>query len=303
MSRLLILGSANVDHVMSFEYLPTIGQTLMSQDYRIEQGGKGANQAVAVARLCSPSTRVDFICHLGNDVMAHDMCHNWKLDGIQTDGVSKIQGQSTGSALIFIGKNGENSIGVAPGANDNLTVTALLEHQDLINRADWLLTQLESPTPTVIEALKQVKQRGGSTILNPAPAKSIGTEIYKWVDIITPNETEAEAITGIAVDDEDSAAFAAQMIHSHGPGIVIITLGARGAYVSSPEFSGLIPAPRVMAVDTVAAGDTFNGALLVGLSNQLTLVDAVTFANKAAAITVTRHGAQRSIPYRDDLIC
>jgi ribokinase len=302
MSRLLILGSANVDHVMSFEYLPTTGQTLMSQNYRIEHGGKGANQAVAVARLCLPGTRVDFICHLGNDTLAHDMCQSWKLDGIHSDGVSKIDNLSTGSALIFIDKNGENSIGVAPGANDNLSVTALMEHQALLSRADWLLTQLESPTPTVIEALKLVKQQGGKTILNPAPAKNIGTEIYKWVDIITPNETEAEAITGIEVHDEDSAAFAAQILHSHGPSIVIITLGARGAYVSSPEFNGLIPAPEVMAIDTVAAGDTFNGALLVSLSQGHALFDAVTFANKAAAITVTRQGAQRSIPYRDCLI-
>jgi ribokinase len=302
MSRLVILGSANVDHVMSFEFLPTTGQTLMSQDYRIEHGGKGANQAVAAARLCDPNTRVDFICHIGNDTLAHDMCHSWKLDGIQIDGVSKIDKLSTGSALIFIDKNGQNSIGVAPGANDNLSVKALLQHKELINRADWLLTQLESPTPTVIEALKLVKQQGGKTILNPAPAKNIGTEIYKWVDIITPNETEAEAITGIEVYDEDSAAFAAQMLHSHGPSIVIITLGARGAYVSSPEYSGLVAAPQVMAIDTVAAGDTFNGALLVSLSQGDTLIDAVTFANKAAAITVTRQGAQRSIPYRDCIV-
>jgi ribokinase len=299
MSRLLILGSANVDHVMGFEYLPSTGQTLMSQDYRIEHGGKGANQAVATARLCKPSTRVDFICHLGSDTLAHDMCHNWKLDGIQTDGIKKLDNISTGTAMIFLGNNGENMIGVSPGANDKLTVQALLAHTNLLTQADWLLTQLEIPTATVIEALKQVKQQGGNTILNPAPAKNIGNDIYKWVDIITPNETEAEAMTGIEVFDEDSAAFAAQILHQHGPKTVIITLGERGAFVSSPDFNGLIAAPKVMALDTVAAGDTFNGALMVALSEGKAIFEAVTFANNAAAITVTQEGAQRSIPYRD----
>lgn len=301
MTRLLVLGSANVDHVMDFEYLPATGQTLMSQDYRIEHGGKGANQAVATARLCNPSTRVDFICNLGNDATALAMCHNWKLDGIQADGITMLDKVCTGSAMIFLGSNGENMIGVAPGANDTLTLQALEAHSDLLARADWLLTQLESPTSSVIEALKRVKQRGGATILNPAPAKNIGTAIYKWVDIVTPNETEAEAITGIEVFDEDSAAFAAQILHQHGPKVVIITLGERGAYVSSPEFIGLLPAPKVIALDTVAAGDAFNGALMVALSEGQGLVDAVTFANKAAAMTVTGQGAQRSIPYRSEL--
>ncbi|WP_028763096.1 ribokinase [Shewanella colwelliana] len=301
MSRLLIVGSANADHVMNFEFLPAAGQTLMSQNYRLEHGGKGANQAVAVARLCQEHTRVDFICHVGDDTIGDALSNAWLSDGICEDGVTKKAGQATGTAMIFVGKNGENMIGVSAGANASLTPEALGYHQHLLRKADWLLVQLETPGPTVLSALTLAKENGTNTILNPAPASVIGKDLLRLVDIITPNETEAEAITGIEVTDASSAKLAAQMLHQLGPKTVIITLGKQGAYLSHDGFEGIIPGIAVDPVDTVAAGDTFNGGLMVALSEGLAMTDAVKFAHQAAAITVTRFGARRSIPYRHEL--
>lgn len=301
MSQILVIGSANADHVMKFEYLPAAGQTLMSRDYRLEQGGKGANQAVACARLAKSGTHTDFICHLGQDSIGDDMRQSWIKDGISTEGISQIAEQSTGTAMIFIGDNGENTIGVAAGANATLSPDDLEHHYALFSRAQFLLTQLETPAATVAKALQMAKNLGVTTVLNPAPATALGHDVLKWVDVITPNETEAEALTGVEINHLDDAQMAAQLLHQQGVGIVVITLGSRGAYISSPGFTGLVPALEVPAIDTVAAGDTFNGALVVGLSEGMSIAAAVGFANAASAITVTRQGAQRAIPYRQEL--
>ncbi|QYK02043.1 ribokinase [Shewanella psychrotolerans] len=301
MTRLLILGSANADHVMNLEYLPSAGQTLLSQNYRLEHGGKGANQAVTVARLRDPNTRVDFICHLGDDAIGEAMANSWLSDGIQSDGINTQSDVATGTAMIFVANNGENMIGVSAGANASLTPKALEKHRQLIIDADYLLVQLENPVVTIIAALALAKEHGVTTILNPAPATVLGKELFGLVDIITPNETEAEALTGIEVTDEESAKFAAQMLHQLGPKTVIITLGQQGALLSCEGFSGIIPAVEVKPIDTVAAGDTFNGALMVALSEGKDMVSAVKFAHQAAALTVTREGAQRSIPYRHEI--
>lgn len=301
MSQILVIGSANADHVMKFEYLPAAGQTLMSRDYRLEQGGKGANQAVACARLAKSGTRTDFICHLGQDSIGDDMRQSWIKDGISTEGISQIAEQSTGTAMIFIGDNGENTIGVAAGANATLSPDDLENHYALFANAQYLLAQLETPAATVAKALKMAKNLGVTTVLNPAPATALGHDVLKWVDVITPNETEAEALTGVEINHLDDALMAAQLLHQQGVGIVVITLGSRGAYISSPGFTGLVPALEVQAIDTVAAGDTFNGALVVGLSEGMSIAAAVEFANAASAITVTRQGAQRAIPYRQEL--
>lgn len=301
MSQILVIGSANADHVMKFEYLPAAGQTLMSRDYRLELGGKGANQAVACARLAKPGSRTDFICHLGQDSIGDDMRQSWIKDGISTEGISQIAEQSTGTAMIFIGDNGENTIGVAAGANATLSPDDLENHYALFSRAQFLLIQLETPAATVAKALQMAKTFGVTTVLNPAPATALGHDVLKWVDVITPNETEAEALTGVEINHLDDAQMAAQLLHQQGVGIVVITLGSRGAYISSPGFTGLVPALEVQAIDTVAAGDTFNGALVVGLSEGMSIAAAVGFANAASAITVTRQGAQRAIPYRQEL--
>ncbi|WP_065187552.1 ribokinase [Shewanella woodyi] len=302
MSRIVIIGSANVDHVMSFDYLPTPGQTLLSQQYRIEHGGKGANQALACARLATAQSQIDFICHLGCDAIADEMSASWIKDGISPQGMSKLAGEQTGSAMIFLGEKGANAIGVALGANASLTPQSLEKHRSLITDANWLLIQLETPTASVAHALNLAKSHGTRTILNPAPAATLSHDILRAVDIITPNETEAQAITGIEVSDIATAKLAAQMLHQLGPSIVIITLGQQGAYLSCDEFKGQITAPAVDAVDTVAAGDTFNGALTIALSEGESIVEAVKFANRAAAKAVTKPGAQRSIPYRSELV-
>ena len=301
MSRLLIIGSANADHVMNLEYLPSTGQTLMSHSYRLEHGGKGANQAVAAARLRQEGTRVDFICHLGQDAIGNAMAQAWQQDGISPEGITYTDTQPTGTAMIFVGDKGENMIGVSAGANATLTPDALKAHYPLIDQADYLLVQLETPAVTVLDALRRAKAKGVTTILNPAPAMVIGKDLFRLVDVITPNETEAEAITGIEVSDEHSAQLAAQMLHQLGPKTVIITLGKRGALLSSDQTCLLVPGVKVDAVDTVAAGDTFNGAFMVALGEGLNMQAAVEFAHRAAALSVTRQGAQRSIPYRHEL--
>lgn len=301
MSQILVIGSANADHVMKFEYLPAPGQTLMCREYRLEHGGKGANQAVACARLSQPHSQIDFICHLGQDSVGNDMLQSWVQDGIKSDGITQMAAMGTGTAMIFIGDNGENTIGVAAGANASLLPDDLEQHYALFANAQFLLTQLETPASTVVKALQMAKKLGVTTILNPAPATVLHQDCLKWVDIITPNETEAEALTGVEINHLDDAQLAAQLLHQQGVGIVVITLGSRGAYISSPGFTGLIPALDVQAIDTVAAGDTFNGALVVGLSEGMSITAAVGFANTASAITVTREGAQRAIPYRQEL--
>ncbi|WP_249554534.1 MULTISPECIES: ribokinase [Shewanella] len=301
MSHILVIGSANADHVMNFEYLPAPGQTLKSRSYRLEHGGKGANQAVACARLCLPDSRVDFICHVGQDGIGNEMRNSWLKDGIQADGITQVANMSTGTAMIFIAENGENTIGIAAGANAHLSPAELEKHYALFANAQYLLLQLETPTETVSNALQIAKRLGITTVLNPAPAATKELDYLKWVDIITPNETEAEALTGIEVKHEEDAKLAAQWLHQQGIATVVITLGSKGAFISSAGFTGLIPALEVRAIDTVAAGDTFNGALVVGLSEGMSIAAAVGFANAASAITVTREGAQRAIPYRNEV--
>ncbi|MEJ6519862.1 ribokinase [Shewanella bicestrii] len=301
MSHILVIGSANADHVMNFEYLPAPGQTLVSKSYRLEHGGKGANQAVACARLCQDDSRVDFICHLGQDSAGNEMRANWLKDGIKADGIMQVANMSTGTAMIFVADNGENSIGIAAGANAHLTPLELDKHYALFANAQFMLIQQETPMETVSHALQTAKRLGITTVLNPAPAVSSEQDYLKWVDIITPNETEAEALTGIEVNSEEDANLAAQLLHQQGVTTVVITLGSKGAFISSAGFTGLIPALEVQAIDTVAAGDTFNGALVVGLSEGMSIAAAVGFANAASAITVTRAGAQRAIPYRHEL--
>ncbi|MGL5666568.1 MAG: ribokinase [Shewanella sp.] len=301
MSHILVIGSANADHVMNFEYLPAPGQTLVSQSYRLEHGGKGANQSLACARLCQGDAEVAFICHLGQDSVGNDMRTSWLKDGIKADGITQVANMSTGTAMIFVADNGENSIGIAAGANAHLTPFELDKHYALFANAQFMLIQQETPMETVHHALQTAKRLGITTVLNPAPAVSSEQDYLKWVDIITPNETEAEALTGIEVNNEEDANLAAQLLHQQGVTTVVITLGSKGAFISSAGFTGLIPALTVQAIDTVAAGDTFNGALVVGLSEGMSIAAAVGFANAASAITVTREGAQRAIPYRHEV--
>lgn len=314
MTALLVIGSANADHVMEFDHLPKPGQTLMSQSYRLELGGKGANQAIASARLKQQETQVTYIAALGQDAAADNMLATWSSEQINLSHIYRFTDASTGSAMIFVGGEGQNSIGVAPGANALLTSEMMVQKSDLFKEADYLLIQLETPIETVQQALQLARESQCTTILNPAPAAKLENKLLSLVDIITPNETEAEALTGIEVTDTYSAEQAAEVLHGIGINTVIITLGSQGAFLSQREpnllapelgmtslFSGIIPSYPVTAIDTVAAGDTFNGALMVALSEGKTITHAIDFANKASSIAVTRHGAQRGIPSREEL--
>ncbi|WP_299492575.1 ribokinase [uncultured Shewanella sp.] len=301
MKTLLILGSSNIDHVMRVEQLPRAGETCLTQNYQVQFGGKGANQAVACARLSKPTTPVHFISALGTDPMAKTMCSAWEKEGLILDSLSFIDNERTGSAMIFVDKQGENCIAVNAGANAALLPDMLLKHKALFSQVNYLLLQLETPIETIEQALLLSKQHQCHTILNPAPARPLDTALLKLVDIITPNETEAFELTGINVTDTSSAQQAANKLHLAGVHCVIITLGSQGAYVSEKGDGQLIKTSPTVAIDTVAAGDTFNGALMVGLSENMPLHQAIRFANQAAGITVTRHGAQAAIPKRNEL--
>jgi ribokinase len=298
-ANIIIVGSMNMDMMVKTEHIPRPGETIMGTDFLMNPGGKGANQAVAVARL---SGNAKFIGKIGNDLFGRQASQLFREEGIDTSGLTSDANQPSGIALITVDKDGENSIVVAPGANSSLNLADVETHIYNTSQASVMLIQLEIPINTVKHAIKVAKQSNIKVILNPAPAQHLEDELLKMVDIITPNETEAEFLTGFSVFDIESAKKAAQDISSKGIGSVIMTLGQKGALVYENEIFHHITAPVVLAVDTTAAGDVFNGALAVGITEGKTILQAVEFACRAAAISVTRLGAQSSIPYRNEML-
>lgn len=299
MQKLTVLGSINADHVIQVPHFPQPGETLSGQNYHIVYGGKGANQAVAAARL---GAKVDFIACIGEDKIGLEMKQAFQKDGINTESIATIQGETTGIAMIQVADSGENSIVISAGANAHLTTNIVDKFKQKILDADALLMQLETPLDAIIYATKIAKQAGKHTVLNPAPAKALPDELLAQLTMITPNETEAEVLTGVKVVDEQSAAQAAAVFHQKGVAIVLITLGAKGVFISHNALQKIIPGFRVQAKDTTAAGDTFNGALVTALLEQKSLEEAIQFAHAAAAISVTRFGAQTSIPSRQETL-
>ena len=261
-------------------------------------GGKGANQAVAVARL---GGRVTFVCKTGSDIFGHQACQIFMEEGIDASFVFSDTKNPSGVALITVDDRAENCIVVAPGANAHLTVEDLHRSVRAIEAADIVLLQLEIPMETVEEAAVMAHRLGKKVVLNPAPASELSSRLLGSLFAITPNETEAEKISGIRITDEASAEYAARRIASMGVRNVIVTLGVRGALVFDGEHCERIPAYEMQAVDTTAAGDIFNGAFVVALSEGRSLPEAVRFACKASAISVTRVGAQSSAPYRTEV--
>ena len=260
-------------------------------------GGKGANQAVAAARS---GGQVTFIARVGNDLFGEQAIKGFAADGINVDGVIKDANAPSGVALIFVGSDGENSIGVASGANAKVLVEDIEKARDVISSAGVLLIQLETPIETV-KAAVQLAAPETTVILNPAPAQPLDNEILRHVSILTPNESEAELLTGVTIENEAGAATATAALRAHGVETALITLGAQGVFVASHEFSGIVPGFSVTPVDTTAAGDIFNGALAVALAERKSLREAVRFANAAAALSVTKLGAQPSAPYRREI--
>ena len=298
MNKLVVLGSVNADHVLQVPRFPRPGETLHGNRYQVIPGGKGANQAVAAARL---QADIGFIACVGDDAFGRDIRDHFAQDGMNIDHVRIEQDCPTGIAMIQVSDEGENTICISAEANDHLTTEVVNQSRQAIEQADYLLMQLETPMEGVIAAAAMAKQAHTQVILNPAPAKALPAQLLANIDIITPNETEAEVLTGIAVIDEASAAQAAHALHDQGIHTVMITLGAKGVWVSEQGQGRIIAGFRVKATDTTAAGDTFNGAFVTGLLEKMPLESAIQFAHAAAAISVTRFGAQTSIPHRQEV--
>ncbi|CAI0854550.1 ribokinase [Serratia fonticola] len=297
-AKLVVLGSINADHILNINQFPQPGETVIGQQYKVAFGGKGANQAVAAGRS---GADIAFIACVGADDIGERIRQQLATDRIDTQPIEAIADSTTGVALIFVNAEGENVIGIDAGANAAVTPEYLNRYRQRVIDADALLMQLESPLETVIAAAKLAKQHQTQVILNPAPACELPDELLAMVDMITPNETEAQRLTGIAVNNNADAERAASILHDKGIGCVIITLGSRGVWLSENGKGKLVPGFKVKAVDTIAAGDTFNGALVTALLEGKVMSDAVRFAHAAAAIAVTRPGAQPSVPWREEI--
>lgn len=297
-NRIVVVGSSNTDMIIQAARIPRPGETILGGEFTMAAGGKGANQAVAAARA---GGQVTFVARVGDDIFGRQAIDGFVKDGINVDHVTKDGQAPSGVALIFVAADGENSIGVASGANGRLSPADVDKAAAAVGSADVVVMQLETPIDTIRSTAKMAASHGVRVILNPAPAQPLSDDILKCVSILTPNETEAELLTGIKVDNDEQAAAAAKTLRGHGIAIVILTLGARGVYVSSDELTGIVPGFKVKPVDTTAAGDVFNGALAVAMAEGRPLAEAIRFANAAAAISVTRLGAQPSAPKRAEI--
>jgi len=300
-SKILVVGSSNTDMVIMTYHLPRPGETVLGGTFFMNPGGKGANQAVSIARL---GGKVSFICKTGSDIFGHQSQQLFEEEGIDVSYIFSDNLNPSGVALITVDEKAENCIVVASGANANLLPKDLSSATEAIHQADIILMQLEIPMSTVEYVADIAFKADKKVILNPAPAQPLSPSLLSHLYLITPNETEAEMISGVKITGDDSAAAAARAIAAMGVQYVVITLGARGALIYTKENGDnveLIPSPKVDAVDTTAAGDVFNGGLVIALSEGRSLTEAVRFACKAAAISVTREGAQSSVPYRNEV--
>lgn len=299
MKKILVVGSSNTDLIIKVPEIPRPGETTLGGKFQTFPGGKGANQAVAAARSGGD---VVFIASVGDDTYGEEAVRGYKLDNINTGNIKICKNVPSGIAMITISDSGENVITVAPGANWELLPEDLDEAEEAFYEADYMLVQLETPIKTVQKAVELCSEFNTTVILNPAPASELPEEILAVTNIITPNESEAEKLTGIKVEDEGGAARASKKLHELGVKTVIITMGSQGAFLSD-QISGvelMIRGFKVDAVDTTAAGDVFNGQLAVALAEGKNLRDSIRIAHSAAALSVQKLGAQSSIPRREE---
>jgi ribokinase len=297
-SRIVVVGSANMDLVVRAPRLPSAGETLAGSDFRTEPGGKGANEAVAAARL---GGEVSLVTCIGSDAFGDTLHARLAADGIDLTRVGRVDDEPTGIASIVVGADGANSIVLAAGANAKLSPAWIDASEALIASAAILLCQLEVPLETVRRAVTLAASNGTPVLLNPAPAQPLDDALLGNVDYLVPNESEAATLCDVPVVDVESARRAARMLRDRGPRDVLITLGARGVWMETSEGSAHFAAPVVSALDTTAAGDTFIGGLAMGVATGLDLRASIAFAQRAAALSVTRVGAQASIPYRREV--
>ncbi|HDA3000044.1 ribokinase [Staphylococcus aureus] len=299
-NKVVILGSTNVDQFLTVERYAQPGETLhVEEAQKAFGGGKGANQAIATARMQADTT---FITKIGTDGVADFILEDFKVAHIDTSYIIKTAEAKTGQAFITVNAEGQNTIYVYGGANMTMTPEDVINAKNAIINADFVVAQLEVPIPAIISAFEIAKAHGVTTVLNPAPAKALPNELLSLIDIIVPNETEAELLSGIKVTNEQSMKDNANYFLSIGIKTVLITLGKQGTYFATKNQSQHIEAYKVNAIDTTAAGDTFIGAFVSRLNkSQDNLADAIDFGNKASSLTVQKHGAQASIPLLEEV--
>jgi ribokinase len=286
-----------MDLVVKSPRIPAVGETILGEDFIMTPGGKGANQAVAAAKL---GAEVYFITKLGDDIFAEQSLKNFKKEGVNTKYVVQTKEAPSGIALITVDDAGNNVIVVAPGANQKLSPDDVKKAESDIASSGALVAQLEVPLETVEFAAQLANESGVLFILDPAPAQKLSPELLKMVDVLTPNETEAQILTGIEVtSNRDSACTAVKKLLEYGVKSVILTMGANGFLLGTDDEMEFVPAVKVNAVDATAAGDAFTGSLAVGLAQGKTLANSALFANYVAALSVTKMGAQSSMPTRE----
>jgi ribokinase len=294
---IVIIGSINMDLVARTTRRPQPGETLLGRDFATLHGGKGANQAVAAARL---GGKVHLVGRVGDDAFGHDMLDGFKTDGVGIDYVSITPNTSSGVAMIVVDDTGENSIIVIPGANARLTPADIDAAEPIIAGAACVLLQLETPYETIEHAIKLCQRLGVYTILDPAPAPAVMPAAFYRVDLLTPNQAEARTLVGASNCADDDISVGRELL-KRGARNIVLKLGSKGAMLLDGDgATTLVPAFAIKAVDTTAAGDAFNAGLAVGLSEQMTLADALGLASAAGALACTRRGAQLSLPTRDE---
>ena len=302
MNKVCVLGSMNMDLVVKVNDIPRVGETILSKSFEKIAGGKGVNQAVAAKRC---GAEVSIIAKIGKDENGQILKDKLKEDNIDVKYVFEDNNESTGMAFIMVNENGNNSIIVVAGSNMTINKEEIEVSLEKIKESDILIAQFETSEEITLEAFKKAKEFGKVTILNPAPAKKINEELLKVTDIIVPNETEVEVLTGITIEILEEANKAGQVFLEKGVKFVVITLGDKGAVIIGKDFCELVPAYKVNAIDTTAAGDSFIGGLSSKLDykniNKQTLIEAVNFGNKVSSISVQRKGAQPSIPYLKEI--
>jgi ribokinase len=303
MTTIVVVGSLNMDFVVGVERLPAPGETVLGRDFQMIPGGKGANQACAAARLAAGSVQVRMVGRVGYDTFGDHLKASLSAAGVDVSAVHATRSHATGVALIPVDTSGQNSIVVAPGANHALIASDAEAMRSVFRGARLALFQLESPLDTVAAALKIARDEGARTILDPAPAQPLSAELLSSVDILTPNESEASLLLDRPprrITPSDAPALA-RSLREHGSTAVLLKLGDQGCFYCDGQTEIRSPAFPVKARDTTAAGDVFNAGLAVALAEDRPIADALRFANAAAAISVTRMGAQASVPSRSEV--